>query len=125
MDLTADGSGLMPSDRDAERARVGCLIVDPHCCDPTNSLPQTRSIPDVREFLGFSGSPVDRVQTLRIENGRVEKGRAMGGRRGTPGFRVTRGWADPSSRTNFSVQLDNRSSPHGPDSGAFGYAIGW
>jgi hypothetical protein len=49
MDVSADGSGLIPSDFDAERGLVGCLIV-----------------------------------------------------------------ADPSSRTT-AVQLDNRSSPPGPD----------
>ena len=105
MELSADGSGLIPSDLDAERGRVGCLFVDPHCSDPTSSLPQTRfPLLTLRDLLGFSGSRVNRVLTSLIENGMVEKGRvekvrAMDGRRGAPGFRVTRGWADPSSRT--------------------------
>jgi hypothetical protein len=51
MDLRADGSGLIPSDLNAERGRVGWLNVDPHdsdvhCADPngtgpTSSLLQT------------------------------------------------------------------------------------
>jgi len=41
-----------------------------------------------------------------IESGMFEKFLAMDGRRGAPGFRVTRGWADPSSRTTRAVQLD-------------------
>jgi hypothetical protein len=31
MESSADGSGLIPSDLDAERGRVGWLFVDPHC----------------------------------------------------------------------------------------------
>jgi hypothetical protein len=30
MELSADGSGVMPSDLDAQRRLVGCLFVDPH-----------------------------------------------------------------------------------------------
>jgi hypothetical protein len=40
--VSADGSGLIPSDLDAERGLVGGLIVDSHCSDTTNRLPQTR-----------------------------------------------------------------------------------
>jgi len=105
---------------------MGCLIVDlhcsdPHCSDPMSSLPQTRfPLLTLRDLLGLSGSRVNRVLTARIENGEVSNGTvekvlAMDGGRGAPGFRVTRGWADPSSRTTHAVQLDNRSSPHGPD----------
>jgi len=39
MDLSADVSGLIPSDLDAERGLVGGLIADPHCSDLTSSLP--------------------------------------------------------------------------------------
>jgi hypothetical protein len=31
MDMISDGAGLMPSDLDAERELVDCLIVDPRC----------------------------------------------------------------------------------------------
>jgi hypothetical protein len=31
IELSADGSGLIPSDLDALRQRVGCLIVDSRC----------------------------------------------------------------------------------------------
>jgi hypothetical protein len=57
-----------------------------------------------------------------VENGRVEKVLV---RRCAPGFRVTREGADPSGRPvkpdkprssrTTRVQLDNLSSPHGPD----------
>src|ERR1700674_1702506 len=103
MDLSADVSRLIPSDLNAERGLVGCLIVDPHCSDPTSRLPQTRfPLLTLRELLGFSGSRVHRVLTALIENGMVEKARTMDGRRGAPGFRVTREWADPSRRTTRS-----------------------
>jgi hypothetical protein len=116
MDLSTDGSGLIPSDRNTERGFMGCLIVHPHCFDLMSRLPQTRfPLLTLRDLLGFSGGRLNRVLTARIENGMVEKGSAMDGRRGAPGFRVTWGWADLSSRTTRAVQLDNRSSPHGPD----------
>ena len=102
MDLSADVSGLIPSDRNTERGFMGCLIVHPHCFDLMSRLPQTRfPLLTLRDLLGFSGSRVNRVQTARIENGRVENGRAMDGRRGAPGFRVTRGACR-------SVQPDNK-----------------
>jgi len=124
MDSSADASGLIPSDLDAERGLVGCLIVEPHCSDPTSSLPQTRfPLLTLREFVGFSGSRVNRMQTARIENGMfenemVEKVPAMDGRRSAPGFRVTREWADPSSRTtrsnwtNDAVHTDRTDTPN-------------
>jgi hypothetical protein len=40
--LRADGAGLIPSDLDAERALMGCLMVDTHGCDSTSRLPQAR-----------------------------------------------------------------------------------
>ena len=84
MDLSADGSGLIPSDLDTERGLMGCLIVDPHCSDPTSSLPQTRfPLLTLRDLLGFSGSRVNRVLTARIENGRVEKAGSRSSRRWT------------------------------------------
>jgi hypothetical protein len=119
--LSADGSGLIPSGRNTERGLVGCLIVNPHCSDLTSSLPQMWfPLLTLGDLLGLSGSRVNPVLTARIENdmvekGSVEKGRAMDGRRGTPGFRVIRAWANPSSRTTRAVQPDKRSSPHGPD----------
>jgi len=68
MDLSADRSGLIPSDLDVERGLVGCL-------------PQTRfPLLTLRELLGFSGSRVNRVRTALIENGRVENGRVENGR---------------------------------------------
>jgi hypothetical protein len=77
--------------------------------------PQGETTHVLRDLLGFSGSRVNRVLTTLIESGIVERVLGMDGRRGAPGFRVTRAWADPSSRTNRAVQLDNPSSPHGPD----------
>jgi hypothetical protein len=41
-DLSADGSGLIPSNLNAESGLVGGLIADPHCSDLPSSLPQTR-----------------------------------------------------------------------------------
>ena len=66
---------------------------------------------------GLSGRCVNRVLTARIENGRVEKVLALDDRRGAPGYRLTREWADPSSRTNRAVQLDNLSSRTGQTPG--------
>jgi hypothetical protein len=61
--LSADGSGLIPSDLDAERVLVDCLIVDPHCSGPTSRLPQTRfSRLTFCDLVGFIGSRADRVQ---------------------------------------------------------------
>jgi hypothetical protein len=62
-DLSADGSGLIPSNLDAERGLVGGSIADPHCSDLTSSLPQTRSSRlTFCDLVGFIGSRADRVQ---------------------------------------------------------------
>jgi hypothetical protein len=114
MDLSADISGLIPSDLDAERGLTDCLIVDPHGSGPTSSLPQTRfPFLTLRELLGISCSRVNCVLTGLIEKGTVEKGPvekgpvekgpAMDGRRGAPGFRGTPG-------LGRSIQPDNRRS---------------
>jgi hypothetical protein len=42
MDLSADVSGLIPSDLNTERGLMDCLIADPHCADPNSSRPQRR-----------------------------------------------------------------------------------
>jgi len=89
-----------------DRSRMLTLLRD---------YPQGETTHVLRDLLGFSGSRANRVLTSLIESGIVEKVRGMEGRRGAPGFRVTRAWADPSSRTTRAVQLDNPSSPVGLD----------
>jgi hypothetical protein len=111
MDLSADGSGLIPSDLNTERGLMGCLIVNPHCSGPTSSLPQMWfPLLTLGDLLGLSGSRVNRVLTARIANGRVEKVLAMDGRRGTPRFRVS----PEGGRSIYPfIQSDNSRGPTG------------
>jgi hypothetical protein len=115
----ADGSGLIPSDIDARRGLVGCLIADSRCVDPyCNAILPKRlsssSILITKDFMR-SSRPTASIESSLFREHYGEKVRAMDGRGGTRGFRVARGWVDPSSRTNSAVQLDNQSSPVGPD----------
>ena len=74
MELSADGSGLIRSDLDAERELVRCLIVDPHCSDRTSRRPQTRfPLLRLRDLLGLRARP-RKVERSRGENLREKSG---------------------------------------------------
>jgi hypothetical protein len=88
MDLSADGSGLIPSDLDAERELVGPQIVDPHCSDRASSLPQTRF-------------PLLTLDESAFEQRYLIPGVLAAGRE----------CADSSSRITRSIKLDNLHSP--------------
>jgi hypothetical protein len=87
---------------------VGDLIVDPRC---NVTLPVEPCFdPHRQRFYGLTQAT--QADDPHREQ-QVEKIPPMDGRRGARGFRVTRGWADPSSRTTRAVQLDNPSTRTG------------
>jgi hypothetical protein len=96
--VIADGAGPIPSDLDAERALVDCLIVNPH---------DNRPLPGGRLFA---------LRAASIGGAAVEKHLAkMASPQGARGLSRNAGKANPSSRTIRAVQLDKQSGPHGPD----------
>ncbi len=103
MDLSADASGLIASDLDVERGLVGCWIVDSHCSDLANSLPQTRF--PLLTLRGLDESAFEQPDLI-------------------PGvLAANQESADPSSRTTPALQPDipcqtgkaAQSSQVGPD----------
>jgi len=99
MDLRTDGLRLSPSDLDAERGLVGCVIVDSHCFDPASGLPQPP----------FSLLTLRKLDESAFEQPLADPRRAGHGR----------AWADRSSRTTArsnwtrrSVQLDRTDTPN-------------
>jgi len=44
MNLSADRSGLIPSDLSLERRLVGCLLIEPHGSERMSSQPQMRGV---------------------------------------------------------------------------------
>jgi hypothetical protein len=119
MDLIADGAGLMPSDLDAERELVDCLIVDSRC-NATLAV-EPFFDPHCLRFYALSQASGQRgerpVSTAAWREG-LGDGRSPRRRRlpRDPGGGPIRPAGQPprSSRTT-RVQLDNQSSPHGPD----------
>jgi hypothetical protein len=120
MELIADVSGLIPSDFDAERRLVDCLIVDPHC-NVTLPLEQFfdarhEKFYSLIQAMQVAGQHRERrvLEAARIENNTGEKVRVMDGRRGAPGFRVTR-WAGRTVHWTNRVAWPDKTCPVGPD----------
>jgi hypothetical protein len=112
----ADERQQLVLDERRERRMAALLLRDRgRMLNLLREFPQGETANVLRDLLGFSGSRVSRVLTSLIESGVVEKVRGMEGRRGAPGFRVTRAWADPSNWATGAVELENLSSPDGPD----------
>jgi len=89
MDLSADGSGLIPSDLDVEHGLVGWLIVDSHC---NVTLPASSSSSRMTKEFMRSSRP-----TASIENGLDRERPASRGARARRSGRWTAAAAAPAS----------------------------
>jgi len=106
MYLSAEGSGLIPSDLDAERGLVGCLIVHPRC---NASLPVEQFFDSrLRKFYALiqairaAGPHRERpaLRVARIENVMARSCLRWTAADASTGFRVSRGGLIQSDRTS-------------------------